>query len=125
MDEPVPISFTKESFLDYIKRIILRLSGRFIAEAIINEGGDAVVTSIRRAKVLEVGTTTITCKLLNEDGAVTGNNLSITPVFRIGSNNLNGDVWPVLAVDSIIPVFKDVNGDYYTTIVFDDTYVCP
>ncbi|KKK82329.1 hypothetical protein LCGC14_2804480 [marine sediment metagenome] len=82
--------------------------------------------TLRRAKVQSggVGTTTLTCKLLNDQDNEIGNTITVYPIEHLGTNNLSGDVWPDLAANDIISVFKDMNGTYYTTFIFDDTKVC-
>lgn len=80
--------------------------------------------TVRRAKVQSVGTTTLTCKLLDANGAETGDNITVAPIKHLGSNDLTGDVWPDLAVGNVISVFQDLDDNYYTTFVFDDVCVC-
>lgn len=80
----------------------------------------------RRAKIQAggVGTTTLTCKLIDGNGNEIGSTLAVHPVEHLGSNDLNGDVWPDLAAGDYVPVFQDLNGSWYTTFVFDDTADC-
>jgi len=81
---------------------------------------------VRRAKIQTggVGASTLTVKLLGSDGLETGDNITVYPIEHLGINDLSGDVWPDLVATDIISCFKDVNGVYYTTFVFDDKTVC-
>lgn len=82
---------------------------------------------IRRAKIQisgGVGNTYLTCKLLDSDGNETGDDIDVYPVEHLGSNNLNDDVWPDFSEADDISCFKDLNGTWYTTFIFDDTTAC-
>lgn len=80
----------------------------------------------RRAKIQTggVGTSTLSCKLLNPAGTEVGDAITVYPVEHLGTNALSGEVWPDLAAADIISIFKDLNGTWYTTFVFDDTTEC-
>lgn len=83
-------------------------------------------TQVRRAKIQTsgVGTTSLSCKLLDSSGTETGDAITVYPVEHLGTNNLSGNVWPKLAATDNIPIFQDVNGTWYTTFIFDDTSAC-
>jgi hypothetical protein len=79
-----------------------------------------IVNLTIRAKVVAVGTTTLTANLLDEvDGVYQTDALTIKPIHK-EANNLNGSVTPSLSADDIISVFKSVDGSLYTTFPFID-----
>lgn len=82
--------------------------------------------TLRRAKIQGggVGTTTLTCKLVDDQGNEVGSTITVYPVEHLGTNNLSGDVWPDFAAADVISIFKDLNGTYYTTFIFDDRTTC-
>jgi hypothetical protein len=83
-------------------------------------------TQVRRAKIQTsgVGTSTLSCKLLDATGTETGSAITVSPIEHLGTNALSGNVWPKLTAADNIPIFQDVNGTWYTTFIFDDTLGC-
>jgi len=79
--------------------------------------------AVRRAKVKTVNDDDLTCKLLDKDGEETGSNITVSPVDHLGARHLTSFVWPALEADDVISVFKDVDGEWYTTFVFDDYFI--
>jgi len=114
-----------DSFSQDLKDYLIELERRLQRDVLRPEGDSSspiVVgsTSVRRAKIISVGTSTLTCKLLDSVGSVTGDNITVNPVEHLGSNNLSGNVWPDLATNDIISIFKDKDNSWYTTFIFDD-----
>jgi len=64
------------------------------------------------------------CKLLDKNDDETGDVIDVWPILHLGTNNLDGDVWPDLCTNDIISIFRDLDDFWYTTFVFDDTDEC-
>jgi len=83
---------------------------------------------LRRAKIQTVAPTDdkdkLSVKLLDSAGEVTGDAFLATPVMHLGTNDLDGDIWPSYSADDIVPVFKDVDGTWYVDQTFDDASPC-
>lgn len=92
--------------------------------------GAGAVAGVRSAKIQAGGvpannTGPFTCKLLDSDGNETGSTIDVYPREHLGSNNFDsGDVHPNYAAADIIPIYKDVDGKWYTQNVFEDTVDC-
>jgi hypothetical protein len=79
-------------------------------------------SGLRRAKVQSVGETTISVKLLDNAGLETGEAFNAVPVTELGAEHLHAQ-WPgsiTGLVGSPISVFQDLDGNWYTSVVFDD-----
>lgn len=93
-------------------------------------GAGAGGTDVRSAKIQTSGipsntTGPITCKLLDDTGAETGDAIDVYPADHLGSNNLDsGNITPNLSVGDILPIYQDLDGEWYTTFVFEDTIDC-
>jgi hypothetical protein len=82
----------------------------------------------RSAKVQSVAASTISVKLLDENGAETGAAFNVSPITRTGvPAALNGGltaVDPNLTAGDDIAVFQDFDGEWKTPIVFQDRGPC-
>ncbi len=124
LNEPTPHEFSREALIDYIHRLMLRLTAENISHTFTAEGTSGISGSIRRAKVQSVASSNVSVKLLNSSGSETGSAFNVTAVNKLGSNDYDGDVWPNLAADDIIPVFEDVDGNWYWLSNLDDITLC-
>ncbi len=76
---------------------------------------------VRKAKVQSVAADSISVKLLDSDGNVTGSAFNVAPTERLGTNDLTGDVFPKMAADDILGVFRDWDGgSWYTPVTVVD-----
>ena len=81
---------------------------------------------VRSAKIQAAGiaATLLTCKLLNAAGSEYGSTISVYPRTELGSNDLDGDVWPDFAAGDNIICVLDIDGNWYWAGAVDDTTVC-
>lgn len=121
---------------DFLIELRNMLQRKFIGA--FNVGGDINVGSIisdpdgpvrpaRRAKIQTsgIGASSISCKLLDAAGAETGDAITVYPINHLGTNDLTGEVHPKYVDTSgnedTICVFQDLNDEWYTLEVFEDT----
>ncbi len=79
----------------------------------------------RSAKINTVGTTTLTCKLLDSAGAVIGGDITVKFREHLGTNSLSAfTVWPDLRVNDYVLVAKDRDNVWYFYGTVDDTTDC-
>lgn len=85
-----------------------------------------VGTQVRSAKIQTDGVPAdnvgpFVCKLIDADGNVTGDPIDVWPCDHLGSAPFDSlDVWPHFLVNDYMSIFKDLDGKWYTTFVFDD-----
>ena len=88
--------------------------------------GAGVGTSVHSAKIQTDGIPAdnvgpFVCKLIDADGNVTGDPIDVWPCDHLGSAPFDSlDVWPHFLVNDYMSIFKDLDGKWYTTFVFDD-----
>jgi len=93
----------------------------------VGEGGTGGARSakIQAGGVPSNNTGPFTCKLIDSDGDETGDTISVYPREHLGSNNFDsGNVHPSYAAADIIPIYKDLDDEWYTQNVFEDTIDC-
>ncbi|KKM79074.1 hypothetical protein LCGC14_1353610 [marine sediment metagenome] len=87
-------------------------------------------TTLRSAKIQAGGvpsnnTGPFTCKLLDSDGNETGSTIDVYPRQHLGTNDFDsGNVHPNYSATKILPIYKDLDGVWYTQNVFEDTIDC-
>ena len=89
-----------------------------------NAGRVTAINGVRRAKIQSIEEASLTAKIINPEGETSGDDITVYPVEHLGSNDLDGDVWPDYSANDVIAVFQDVNGNWYTMLPFDDTDEC-
>lgn len=87
-------------------------------------------TEVRSAQIQTGGvpsdsTGPFTCKLLDSEGNETGDDIEVYPRKHLGTNNFDStDIHPDYADADKVPVYKDLDGKWYTQNVFEDTIDC-
>ena len=76
---------------------------------------------LRRAEVEAVESSILKCKLLDKSGDKVGDQIEVTPSYKGGSNDLDGDVWPKFEAGDVLAVFEDVDENWYMVGHMDDT----
>jgi hypothetical protein len=96
---------------------------------LLNTGG-GTTSNVRTAKIQAGGVPSdavgpFTCKLLDSDGLETGDDINVYPRLHLGTNNFDStDVHPNLSANDNIPIFHDLDSEWYTTFIFEDTIDC-
>ena len=90
-------------------------------------GADGI--AVYRAKIMAISPTDdedkLSVKLIDSDGNTPGVAFLVAPIEHLGTNDLDGDVWPKYLVNDIVPVFEDVDNEtWYINQTFDDTVEC-
>lgn len=89
---------------------------------LLGAGGAVRSAQIQTGGVPSNNTGPFTCKLLDSDGNETGDTIEVYPREHVGSNNLDsGDVHPNYTAADLMPVYKGLDGKWYTQNAFEDT----
>lgn len=98
---------------------------RWIGLPIIKRPVNETFGITRSAKISVVDPATLTAKLLDADGSVVGNDITVYPREHLGTNSLSsGSVWPGFFANDFILVVRERDNKWYFYGTVDDTTVC-
>lgn len=97
---------------------------RWVGTPIIKRPVNETFNVPRSARITAVGEDTLTAKLLDSDGAVIGDGLTVEFREHLGVQHLHDAVWPDFAINDYIIMMKGRDNKWYFIGTFDDTTVC-
>lgn len=121
-----------------VVRTVAQLSGSLHAQGFADSGGfhtrrapgSTTGTFVRGVKIQAGGIPgnaigPFVCKLLDSLGLEVGIDIDVWPSEHLGTNDFDsGNVHPNFAAADYMTIYKDLDGKWYTTFIFEDSIDC-